>query len=363
MFARLTRSARFIPLLVLLVPCVAQASTYGGQASILVPEKKAPVQLRELTLHMALPSKTGRWQVEARYVLHNRGAKDYTLGLLLPELHCNSDKRTCTSPTAGHFHNLKTTVAGVEAKPKLHAEGAPKPGRQWRFEIPVKGKKRVEVVQRYELEPTTDREGVNVFVGMGESTLWHGPIVKAHVEVAVAGRPWTVGYPGHFALQRYSADIPTEGVMKGLATTHLSFKMRRWRIQEPLELHLATAEEVSAAHRCPDVRAVSDADKNKQSAAALKRILVMRSDKELDRCRKLFLALYGFPFSQKADRARFYGNAVKSASAVNTVLEGDRKYLRFGLRLNPTYTAELHPKAHKAYMDGLARELRRRQKK
>ena len=339
------------------------AETYGGEAALLRPHEKSPVQLLDLSLTMQLPKTTGRWHVEVRYVLKSRGAHDHTLSLQLPERHCDSDKRTCRSPTAGHFHGLQTTLNGAPLTP-TEDKTAPVAGqRVWVFKVPVKAKKQVTIVQRYQVERTTDGEGELVQVDVGAENRWHGPIAKTAVRVDLQQRPLTLGYPVAFHLSHYGADIPTEGLMKGAATTHLRFDMRRFRAEAPLLIHLATAADVSPARRCPDLRAVANAVRGKQVEAELKRILVMRDLTELIRCRALYLALYGFPFSEKDKRSQFYGNPVSSASASKTVMTGKRTFMRAGLQLNPTYTADLHPPMHQAYLTGLATEIRRRSKK
>ena len=341
----------------------ASAETYGGEAALLRPHQKSPIQLLNLSLTMQLPKATGRWQVEVQYVLKSRGAHDHTLSLELPERHCDSDKRTCRSPTAGHFHGLQTTLDGAPLTPTEEKAAQVAGQRVWVFKVPVKAKKQVTIVQRYQMERTTDREGELVQVDFGPEKRWHGPIAKVGIRVDLHQRPWTLGYPVAFHLSHYGADLPTEGPMKGAATTHLRFDMRRFRPKEPLFIHLATAADVSPARRCPDLRAVANAVRRKQSEAELKRILVMRDLTELMRCRALYLALYGFPFSDKAKQSQFYGNPVTSASASKTVMSGKRTFMRAGLQLNPTYTADLHPPMHQAYLTGLAAEIRRRSKK
>ncbi|MCO4764258.1 MAG: hypothetical protein KC502_22285 [Myxococcales bacterium] len=341
-------------------PSVSQARTFGGNAALLHPAAKSPVQLKELGVKLLLPKETGKWHVQATYTLKSHSAREQNVDLVMNEHHCDSDKQTCRSPTAGHFHELHTTVDGKPITPKM-TKGPD--GRNWHFTFKMKGKSQVKIEQKYRIERTTDAAGELMHLTMGPSKRWHGPVSKAHIDMALHQRPWMVGYPASFRVSHYGADIPTDGVMKGTATTHLRFRMRRWRPSQALFVHLTTARDVSPAHRCPSLRAVATASKGKQHEAELKRILVMRSLDDLKRCRSLYLALYGFPFSKKLTQRQFYGKPVPSGSALQTTSDGKKEFRRFGLRLNPTYTADLHPKLHQRYLEGLAAEIARRKSK
>lgn len=375
---RLTAVLIAVFLCIYSAPGLVSATTYGGDATLLYPSKRSPVQLKQLAVTMQLPKKAERWHVHVRYVLKNRGSRDTTLDLVLPEHLCDSDKRSCRSATAGRLQKVVTTLNGAPITPAKPVKTAAKksapttPGDELargpetvmtHFMVTIKAKKEVVIEQRYRVARTTDGDGEIVNLRFGPSNRWHGPVAKAGIHIALHQRPWTVGHPRSFSRSAYTADLPTEGVMKGVATTHLKFFNRRLRPKEPLFVHFATAADSSPARRCPDLRAVSAAIKSKEATAELKRILVMRGLEELKRCRSLYLALYGFPFSAKVKKVQYYGKPVKSASARRTVMQGKRSFVRFGLQVNPSYVAELHPGRHRDYLRGLAAEIERRRGK
>lgn len=351
-------------LCLLWLPAAAWADglTRGGEIWLPVPTDDVRVDATA-AVRLALPDEDGAYEGSVSLTLKNPGRKPIEVALALPERPCDADAETCNGRKAGAYDGLSVKVGDAVVSPEALAvdEGVPyKPsfGRVLGFKVALEARATQKVEVRWKLVPTIDSDGIHATVrGVG---LWGKRLRTFDLEVQLPYRPWTVSHVAALQMKHYESRLGSAAPFEGKPETTLRFAAKRPKFEDA-EVHFGTANKLGGTMRCPDPRAISEAAASEGAEKRLAKLLVMRSDQELEDCRSLFLARQGFPFTDKDVAKRFYGKPVRSASLTETVLEGrERPYTRVGMQRNERYTNSLHSKAEATTIDALAAELRRR---
>lgn len=338
--------------------------TRGGE--IWLPQLTAPAKIKveQATIELGLDKDDGLWSGQIVMQIRNVGKTEQVLEFNLPERPCNGADEVCNGIDVGKFQGLSVTVDGVAvtAQPVTTKEEQPwwpSHGSVVRWPLTLAPKATIILEIRWSLAQTIDGDGT--FATIHGVAPWRKYIKALDIAISLPDRPWTLGHPAELKLVSYDTRIGTVGARSGKPETRIDLRARGWKSDEPVVVHIGTANRLGGAMRCPNPRTIADAFRADGGPAQLQRLLVMRNDNELYACRALYLARQGFSFSDKEMQARFYGKPLRSASVTQTDLEGKTKpFLRYGMQPNPRYSPALHSETDSAMIDGLAAELSRR---
>jgi hypothetical protein len=345
-------------------PAFADEPTRGGE--IWLPQLSAPAKIKveQATVELGLSKEDGPWSGQIVLQIKNPTKAAQTIELNLPERPCNGAEEVCNGRDVGRYDALSITVDGETIVPAVVTQAEevawwPSFGKVFRWPVTLAARATVLLEIRWNVAQTIDGDGT--FATIRGVAAWRKYIKALDIAIALPDRPWTLGHPAELKLVSYDTRIGGVGALQGKPETRIDLRARGWKSEEPVVVHIGTANRLGGAMRCPDPRAIADASRATDGAAQLQRLLVMRNDNELQACRALYLARQGFGFSDKEMQSRFYGKPLRSASVTDTVLEGKvRPFLRYGMQPNPRYTTSLHNASDSAMIDALAVELRRR---
>ncbi len=342
----------------------AQEPTRGGEIWLPQLGDAPKIKVEQATIELSLASDDAPWSGQIVLQIRNLAKTEQTFQLNLPERPCNGEEEVCNGRRVGHLDALSITVDGETVVPSVITEPEQTPwwpsfGRVYRWPMTLAAKGTVLLEIRWNVAQTIDGDGT--FATIRGVAPWRKYIKALDIAISLPDRPWTLGHPAELKLVSYDTRLGTVGALQGKPETRIDLRARGWKSEEPVVVHIGTANRLGGAMRCPDPRAIADAWRSADGPAQLQRLLVMRNDNELQACRALYLARQGFSFSDKEMQSRFYGKPLRSASVTQTVLEGKvRPFLRYGMQPNPRYTTSLHNAADSAMIDALAAEMRRR---
>lgn len=342
----------------------ADEPTRGGEIWLPQLNEAAKIKVEQATVELSLATEDGLWAGQIVLQIKNLAKAPQTLTLSLPERPCNGEEEVCNGRNVGAYDALSISVDGTTVVPTVVSEAEQVPwwpsfGKVYRWPMTLPAKSSVLLEIRWNIAQTIDADGT--FATLHGVAPWRKYIKALDIAISMPDRPWTLGHPAALKLVSYDTRLGTVGALQGKPETRIDLRARGWKSEEPVVVHIGTANRLGGAMRCPDPRAIADAWKAEDGPAQLQRLLVMRNDNELLACRALYLARQGFSFSDKEMQSRFYGKPLRSASVTETVLEGKvRPFLRYGMQPNPRYTTSLHNAADSAMIDALAAELRRR---